>query len=305
MTPEAKSRLLTDQKLEAASCGVQDQTDLNFSVGRGMAVREYSTDTSLADCLFFVDRQHVGVIKSKRDEGGHNPSVHEAQNDRFANATLKLHKGQYKDSGQNIYVTDGADQALRPRELFHFFRSQTLADWPLETDTYRDEIVALSFFYTHPYHRRGLTFEMIEALLEALQRPPLMLTIEKILSAYSPAQDSKVCNESVRRQLADLVSLMRLTLGMDEELQPFAESVGKRPAHWVWRQNSMRVTAVTWKQIEWLRLVKDHIVSSYRIERDDSHNAQLAGKEGSEKAWNGFGGKLDELFAEMNEELVA
>jgi type I restriction enzyme, R subunit len=54
-----------------------------------------------------------------------------------------------------------------------------------------------------------------------------------------------------------------------------------------------------------LRLVKDHIASSCRIERDDFDYAQLAGKGGLQKAWNVFGGQLDQLLVEMNEELVA
>ena len=57
--------------------------------------------------------------------------------------------------------------------------------------------------------------------------------------------------------------------------------------------------------MDWLRLIRDHIASSCRIEREDFDYAQLAGKGGLQKAWNVFGAQLDELLAEMNEELVA
>jgi type I restriction enzyme R subunit len=92
---------------------------------------------------------------------------------------------------------------------------------------------------------------------------------------------------------------------MDEELRPFADSVDKRFQDWVFRHNARRATAFTPEQMEWLRLVKDHIASSCRIEREDFDYAQLAGKGGLQKAWNVFGGQLDELLVEMNEELVA
>lgn len=172
-------------------------------------------------------------------------------------------------------------------------------------ETYRDEIAALGFFYAQPYSRRELTLDMIDDLHDALSRPPLMLTTEKLWSAYARVQESKVRGNGVRRQLTDLVSLVRFALGMDEELRPFADTVDKRFQDWVFRHNARRATAFTPEQMEWLRLVKDHIASSCRIERDDFDYAQLAGKGGLQKAWNVFGGQLDELLAEMNEELVA
>ncbi|TWI10320.1 type I restriction-modification enzyme R subunit C-terminal domain-containing protein [Aerolutibacter ruishenii] len=172
-------------------------------------------------------------------------------------------------------------------------------------ETHRDEIAALGFFYAQPYRRRELTLDMIDELHDALSRPPLMLTTEKLWTAYARVQESQVRGSGVRRQLTDLVSLVRFALGMDEELRPFADSVDKRFQDWVFRHNARRATAFTPEQMEWLRLVKDHIASSCRIERDDFDYAQLAGKGGLQRAWHVFDGQLDELLAEMNEELVA
>ena len=172
-------------------------------------------------------------------------------------------------------------------------------------DDHRDDIAALEFFYAQPYRRRTLTLEMVEELHDALSRPPLMLTTEALWSAYARVQETKVRGNGVRRQLTDLVSLVRFALGMDDELRPFADTVDKRFADWVFRHNARRATAFTPDQMEWLRLVKDHIASSCRIERDDFDYAQLAGKGGLQKAWNVFDGQLDALLAEMNEELVA
>lgn len=170
---------------------------------------------------------------------------------------------------------------------------------------HRDEIAALGFFYAQPYSRRELTLEMVEELHDALSRPPLMLTTEKLWAAYARVQETKVRGTGVRRQLTDLVSLVRFALGMDEELRPFAENVDKRFANWVFRHNARRATAFSPEQMEWLRLIKDHIASSCRIERDDFDYAQLADKGGLQKAWVMFDGQLDGLLAEMNEELVA
>lgn len=171
--------------------------------------------------------------------------------------------------------------------------------------THRDEFAALDFFYQQPYRRRTLTFAMIEELHDALARPPLMLTTERLWSAYARVQASKVGGANVRRQLTDLVALVRFALGLDDELRPFADSVDKRFQAWIFRHNAQRATAFSNEQTQWLRLIKDHIASSCAISREDFDYAQLAAKGGLQKAWDVFGEQLDGLLEEMNEELVA
>ena len=170
---------------------------------------------------------------------------------------------------------------------------------------HKDEIAALSFFYQQPYQRRQLTFDMIEELHEALSRPPLMLTTERLWSAYARVQAGQVKGTDSKRQLTDLVSLVRFALGLESELKPFSEQVDKRFQEWIFRHNAQRATAFTPEQTEWLRLMKDHIASSCSISRDDFDYAELADKGGLQKAWGLFGKELDGLMNEMNEELVA
>lgn len=170
---------------------------------------------------------------------------------------------------------------------------------------HKDEIAALAFFYQQPYQRRALAFEMIEELHEQLSKPPLLLTTEKLWSAYARVQESQVKGADGKRQLTDLVSLVRFAIGLDSELKPFAEEVDRRFADWVWRHNSRRATAFSPEQMEWLRLIKEHIASSCSIGREDFDYAELAGKGGLARAWKVFGAELDALMDEMNVELVA
>jgi type I restriction enzyme R subunit len=170
---------------------------------------------------------------------------------------------------------------------------------------HRDEIAALGFFYEQPYQRRALTFEMIEELHERLASPPLMLTTEKLWNAYARVQASHVKGADRKRQLTDLVSLVRFALKLTDELQPFADEVDRRFQAWIFRHNAQRATVFTPEQTEWLRLMKDHIASSCRIERDDFEYAQLAARGGLQKVWALFGAELDSVMSEMNEELVA
>jgi len=170
---------------------------------------------------------------------------------------------------------------------------------------HKDEIAALGFFYQQPYQRRALTFDMIEELHEHLARPPLMLTTERLWSAYARVQATQVKGSDRKRQLTDLVSLVRFAMGLDSELKPFADEVDKRFQAWIWRHNAQRGTAFTPEQTDWLRLMKDHIASSCSISRDDFDYAELADKGGLQKAWGLFGKDLDMLMNEMNVELVA
>jgi type I restriction enzyme R subunit len=170
---------------------------------------------------------------------------------------------------------------------------------------HKDEIAALGFFYQQPYQRRALTFDMIEALHEHLARPPLMLTTERLWSAYARVQATQVKGSDRKRQLTDLVSLVRFALGLDGELKPFADEVDRRFQAWIFRHNAQRGTAFSPEQTEWLRLMKEHIAGSCSIGRDDFDYAELADKGGLQKAWQLFGKELDGLMDEMNGELVA
>lgn len=173
---------------------------------------------------------------------------------------------------------------------------------------HKDEIAALDFFYQQPYQRRALTFDMIEELHERLSRPPLMLTTERLWTAYARVQANRVKGATSRRQLTDLVSLVRYALGLDGEgadLKPFADEVDRRFQSWIFRHNAQRSISFTPEQTEWLRLIKDHIASSCSISRKDFDYAELADRGGLQKVWGLFGKESDTLMNEMNEELVA
>ena len=179
---------------------------------------------------------------------------------------------------------------------------QTFTDY---INQHKQEIEALSFFYQQPYQRRALTFEMIDKLHDALSRPPLMLTTERLWSAYARVQTSQMKGAASKRQLTDLIALVRFAMGLDTELKPFSEQVDKRFQEWIFRHNARRTTAFSVEQTEWLRLIKNHIASSCSISRDDFDYAEFADKGGLQKVWGLFGNQLDELMDEMNKELVA
>lgn len=143
MTPETQARQWIDARLQAAGWLIQDMKQLNLGAGPGIAVREHPTDTGPADYVLFVHRQPVGVIEAKKDSAGENLTATEAQTERYASANLKWRKDStplrflFEATGQIIRFTDGADPAPRSREIFHFFKPETLAAWLAQPDTLR------------------------------------------------------------------------------------------------------------------------------------------------------------------------
>ena len=147
MTPEAQARQIIDSKLVQAGWIVQDHKAINLGAGPGVAVREFPTDSGPADYLLFVQRQAVGVIEAKRDDAGATLVATERQTARYATARLKWRREGaplrflFEATGQIIRFTDTADPAPRSREVFHFFRPETLADWAARGDTLRRRLV--------------------------------------------------------------------------------------------------------------------------------------------------------------------
>ncbi|WP_198937150.1 DEAD/DEAH box helicase family protein [Herbaspirillum camelliae] len=135
MTPETKARQHIDQKLEQAGWVIQDMRQLNLGAAAGVVVREYPTDTGPADYVLFVNRSPVGVIEAKKDTAGENLTATESQTERYATANLKWRKDDsplrflFEATGQIVRFTDNADPAPRSREIFHFFKPETLASW--------------------------------------------------------------------------------------------------------------------------------------------------------------------------------
>jgi type I restriction enzyme R subunit len=143
MTPETKARQQIDQKLEQAGWVIQDMKQLNLAAGVGVAVRECPTDTGPADYVLFVNRNAVGVIEAKKDSAGENLTVVESQTERYATANLRWRKDNtplrflFEATGQIIRFTDNSDPAPRSREIFHFFKPETLAAWLAQPETLR------------------------------------------------------------------------------------------------------------------------------------------------------------------------
>ena len=135
LAPEQRARQQIDAKLVAAGWIVQDYKALDFSAGRGLAVREVPLKTGPCDYLLLVDRKAIGVIEAKK-EGATLSTVAE-QSARYAHSVPELlASGQtgplpflYESTGVETFFRDERDPDPRSRSVFSFHRPETLAAW--------------------------------------------------------------------------------------------------------------------------------------------------------------------------------
>ena len=166
----------------------------------------------------------------------------------------------------------------------------------------KDEITALQILYERPYRQR-LRYAEMKALADALQVPPRSWTTDRLWQAYRQLDQSKV-RGSGQRMLADIVSLVRFSIGDAEVLAPFSDQVHERFQGWL----AMQETAgrnFTHEQRWWLEAIRDHIAGSVSMELGDFQYAPFNQQGGLAQAYSLFGDELPGLLEELNVELVA
>ncbi len=168
----------------------------------------------------------------------------------------------------------------------------------------KDEILALRILYSQPDRRKELTYKMIRELRDALTNPPYNLTLEQIWNAYQRVKPNLVRGKTPQRILTDIISLIKFELNLDETLEPYSEVVNRRFKEWVFRRNAGPVQ-FTDEQMEWLRMIKDHIVSSVRIDKDDFELSPFVDEGGLGKFYQLFGVETEKIIEEINKELAA
>ena len=87
-------------------------------------------------------------------------------------------------------------------------------------------------------------------------------------------------------------------------MSPFADRVNYNFMKWTLDKNA-GAAHFTDEQMEWLRLIKEHIITSLSIEMEDLDLNPFDRKGGLGRFYEVFGEKYEELLREMNIVLVA
>ena len=187
------------------------------------------------------------------------------------------------------FVTDQQADADRVIGSFHAFIEQNL-----------DEILAMNLLFDARYKDRPLVLDKLKALYEKLKAEHI--TVERLWDCYVIKRPDKVKGTSA--QLADLVSMIRFEMGAADTLTPFADRVKANFQQWTLRRNAGPVH-FTDEQMEWLRLIRDHIAASLSITADDLELDPFNRKGGLGRFYEVFGADYEAILYEMNVELVA
>ncbi len=165
----------------------------------------------------------------------------------------------------------------------------------------KNEIIALRIIYNESYKNRPMAIDGLKKLYEKLKS--CGITIERLWDCYAIKQPDKV-KRGTMAQLTDLISIIRFEMGYADNLQPFADRVNYNFMQWTLRRNAGAVH-FTEEQMEWLREIKEHIISSLSIEPEDLDLKPFDHKGGLGRFYEVFGERYEELLREMNIVLVA
>ena len=126
LNPEQLSRQQIDEQLRACGWIVQDYKAIDFSAGRGIAVREVPLKTGPCDYLLLVDRKALGVVEAKKV--GTTLSTVADQSSRYAFSLPDLLAAGatgplpflYDSTGVETVFRDSRDPNGRSRSVFAF-----------------------------------------------------------------------------------------------------------------------------------------------------------------------------------------
>jgi type I restriction enzyme R subunit len=187
------------------------------------------------------------------------------------------------------------DATVNAKQVAQDFREYLVAN--------RDQIEALTIFYSQPHRRSKLTYDMIRKLLEKLKSDKPRLAPLRVWQAYALLDDYKGSQPS--SELTALVALIRRVCGIDANVSLYSETVRKNFQNWIMTRHSGGGEKFNEEQMEWLRMIRDHIVNSFHLDRDDLDMAPFDAKGGLGKMHQLFGDQMEKVIGEMNEALAA
>ena len=165
----------------------------------------------------------------------------------------------------------------------------------------KSEIIALRIIYDQAYKDRPMLIDGLKSLYEKLKARGI--TVERLWESYAIKKPEQV-KTGAMAQLTDLISIIRFEMGYVDNLSPFADRVNYNFMQWTFRRNTGAVH-FTEEQMEWLRLIKDHIITSLSIEPSDLDLTPFDRHGGLSAFYDAFGDDYEKILEEINIELVA
>ncbi len=269
--------------------------------------------SKVSEFLLNAFDEDVILAKAKSDTGESEPNeerLEQAKTALIKNAVAPFYKPETRDFIENMRRCHDQiiDNVNLDTVLFADFdtKREETADKIITSfrefiEENKDEIIALRIIYDQKYSHRPMAIEQLKALYEKLRAKGV--TVERLWECYALKQPSKV-KRGTMAQLTDLISIIRFEMGYEDNLSPFADRVNYNFMKWTLDKNA-GAAHFTDEQMEWLRLIKEHIISSLSIETEDLDLNPFDRKGGLGRFYEVFGERYEELLREMNIVLVA
>ena len=167
----------------------------------------------------------------------------------------------------------------------------------------RDKIEALTIFFDQPHRRSELTYAMIREVFDRLKNDTPRLAPVRVWQAYALLDEYK--GDQPVSELTALVALIRRVCGIDATLLPYRQTVRRNFQTWIMARHSGSGEKFNEKQMAWLHMIRDHIIMSFHIDRNDLDMAPFDSQGGLGQMYKLFGDQMDDVIDELNEALAA
>ena len=232
---------------------------------------------SVAENLLNAFDEDVLTAKAQADTGSAEVTeeqLKQAQKELIQAAVAPFHDPDVRDYIENVRRSHDQiiDNTNIDSVLFAGFDTQQeenadriLATFHEFIEENKDEIIALRIIYNESYKDRPMAIEQLKELYGKLKAKGI--TVERLWDCYAIKKPDKV-KRGTMAQLTDLISIIRFEMGYTDNLSPFADKVNYNFMQWTFKRNAGHIQ-FTEEQMEWLRLIKDHIATSLSILPED------------------------------------
>ncbi len=267
----------------------------------------------MAENLLNAFDEDVITEKARADTGAENPTEEQLQAAKTAlitEAIAPFHKPDILDFIENIrrnhdQIIDNINLDSMTFAGYDTQREenadQTITTFREFIEENKDEIIALRIIYDQAYKDRPMIIDGLKSMYQKLKEKGI--TVERLWDCYAIKKPEKV-KRGTMAQLTDLISIIRFEMGYTDNLSPFADKVNYNFMQWTFRKNTGAVH-FTEEQMEWLRMIKDHIITSLSILPEDLDLTPFDRRGGLAAFYGAFGDEYESILNEMNVELVA
>lgn len=219
-----------------------------------------------------------------------------------ANPELRNRILELRATHDRVIDEVNTDTLIEASGIIDTGRARSIVDsWRAYLDEHRDEITAIQLL--SEARERRIAFTDIQELADRISRPPHNWTTDIIWNAYEALYANHV-RHSDRHTLTDLVSLLRYTVGADDELVPYADRVRERYAGWL-AQQKQHGTEFSSNERWWLDRMVEVIAASAGITVEDLDEAPFTERGGVDGALRDLGDHAGDLLCRLDRELTA